>query len=173
MILHLSDMSVQDRHFGAVKLNKLLFYADVLSYQLYGQSITGQEYQALPQGPAPRRLKPVMEKMRKAGELRTQKLVVGRFAQLRPVVGRLPNLSKFTKQENDLIVRVVQRFWDFNAKQISEESHLFLGWKLAKRGETIPYNVVLIGNRKPTGAEKRKGRALQKFARETLAGGHR
>jgi uncharacterized phage-associated protein len=173
MILHLSDLSAQDPHFGAVKLNKLLFYADVLAYQLYGQSITGQEYQALPQGPAPRRLKPVMEKMRKAGELRTQKKLVGRFAQLRPVAGRLPNLSKFSKQENDLILRVVKRFWDYNATQISEESHFFLGWKLANHGETIPYNVVLIGNRRPTETEKRKGRALQKFARETLAGGHR
>lgn len=173
MILHLSDLSAQDRHFGAVKLNKLLFYADVLAYQLYGQSITGQEYQALAQGPAPRRLKPLVERMRKAGELRTQKTVVGRFAQLRPVAGRLPNLSKFTKQENDLIVRVVQRFWDFNAKEISEESHLFLGWKLANRGETIPYNIVLIGNRKPTEAERRRGRALQKLAKEALAGSHR
>src|ERR1700692_1236181 len=92
MILHLSDLSAQDRHFVAIKLNKLLFYADVLAYQLYGQSITGQEYQALPQGPAPRRLKPVMEKMKKAGELRTQRTAVGRFTQLRPVAGRLPNL---------------------------------------------------------------------------------
>jgi hypothetical protein len=173
LILYLSDLCAGDRHFGAVKLNKLLFYADVLAYQRYGQAITGQEYQALPQGPAPRRLKPVIEKMKKAGEFRTEERVSGRFRQLRPTAGRLPNLSKFTTKENDLILEVVQRFWNLNAKQISEESHLFLGWQLANDGETIPYSTVLIGNRKPTDAERRKGRALQKLAKEALAGGRR
>jgi antitoxin SocA-like protein len=174
LILYLSDLSAQDRHFGAVKLNKLLFYADVLAYQRHGEAITGQEYQALPQGPAPRRLKPVTDKMKKMGELRTQEVRINRrFRQLRPIAGRMPNLSKFTKQENDLILEVVQRFWNLNAKQISEESHLFLGWQLANEGETIPYSTVLIGNRKPTEAERRKGHALQKLAKEALAGDHR
>jgi hypothetical protein len=85
----------------------------------------------------------------------------------------MPNLSLFTKQEKDLIFEVVQRFRNFNATQISDESHLFLGWKLANRNETIPYGLVLIGNRKPTDAERRKGRALQKLAREALAGAHK
>ena len=173
MILYLAELSAEDRHFGAVKLNKLLFYADVLAYQRHGQAITGQEYQALAQGPAPRRLKPVMEKMKAAGEIRTQEMRVGRFRQLRPVAGRMPNLSLFTKREKDLISEVVQRFWNFNATQISDESHLFLGWKLANRNETIPFGLVLIGNRKPTDAERRKGRALQKLAREALAGAHK
>lgn len=173
MILYLADLSAQDRHFGAVKLNKLLFYADVLAYQRYGRSITGQEYQALDQGPAPRRLKPVTDKMRAANEFRIQEVRRGgRFRQLRPVAGRMPNLAKFTKEEKDLINEVVQRFWNLNATQISEESHYFLGWKLAKKGETIPYSTVLIGTRKPTEHEKRTGRALQKLAKEALAGSH-
>jgi hypothetical protein len=61
---------------------------------------------------------------------------------------------------------VEQRFWNWNATQISTESHFFLGSQLGVQGETIPYTTILIGNRKPTEAEKRKGRALQKLARE-------
>lgn len=173
LILYISTLCESDRHFGAVKLNKLLFYADFLAYQKFGSAITGQEYQALLQGPAPKRLKPVVDRMKRAGDLREERRKAGRFEQKRPVPIRTADLSKFSGPEVDLISGVVQRFWNKNAKQISDESHLFLGWQLGIQGETIPYSVVLIGTRKPTMAEQRKGRALQKLAREALAGGHR
>jgi hypothetical protein len=173
LIIYIASLSQNDRNFGATKLNKLLFYADFLAYQKFGSAITGQEYQALPQGPAPRRLKPVMERMKRAGDLKQERRKSGRFDQIRPVPIRTADLSKFSGPEVDLISNVVQRFWNLNATEISNESHFFLGWQLGVQGETIPYSVILIGNRKPTEAEKRKGRALQKFARETLAGGHR
>jgi hypothetical protein len=173
LIIYLASLSQNDPNFGAVKLNKLLFYADFLAYQKFGSAITGQEYQALLQGPAPRRLRPVMERMKRAGDLRQERRRSGRFEQIRPVPIRTADLSKFSGPEVDLISGVVQRFWNLNATQISNESHFFLGWQLGIQGETIPYSVILIGNRKPTGAEIRKGRALQKFAREALDGGHR
>jgi Protein of unknown function (DUF4065) len=173
LIIYVAALSRDDPNFGATKLNKLLFYADFLAYQRFGAAITGQEYQALPQGPAPKRLKPVVERMRKAGDIREVTAKMGRFKQIRPVPMRSVDLSKFSGDEVDLVREVVNRFWKFNATQISDESHLFLGWQLGIQGETIPYSVVLIGNRKPTERENRKGRALQKFAKEALAGGHR
>ena len=170
LILYIADLSSQDIHFGAIKLNKLLFYADFLAYQRFGQSITGQEYQALPQGPAPRRLKPILERMQRNGDLRIQPTRRFNRIQKRPVVGRGADLSKFSNEERDLIRETIARFWNMNATQISEESHMFLGWQLASEGETIPYSSVLIGNRKPTEREMRKAYALQKLAREVLAG---
>jgi hypothetical protein len=173
LILYIADLSSHDVHFGAIKLNKLLFYADFLAYQRFGQPITGQEYQALPQGPAPRHLKPVIDRMERMGELRFERKRRFNRIQHRPVAGRGADLSKFTKEETDLIREVIRRFWDMNATQISEESHFFLGWQVANEGETIPYSTVLIGNRKPTEREKRKAKALQKLASEVLAGAHR
>jgi hypothetical protein len=173
LILYLASLSVRDEKFGAVKLNKLLFYADFLAYQRFGTPITGQEYQALPQGPCPRRLKPVVEYMKKAGDLKERVERKFHFNQKRPIAIRTANLSKFSAQELNLVEEVVGRFWNMNATQISDESHLFLGWKLAKEKETIPYSVVLIGSRRPTDAEKRKGQVLQKLAKEAVAGHHR
>ena len=172
LIIYVSTLSAQDPNFGATKLNKLLFYTDFLAYQRFGTAITGQEYQALPQGPVPKRLKPVVEKMKRAGDLKEERRKSGRFQQIRPVSIRTADLSKFSGPEVDLVRDVVERFWNLNATQISNESHLFLGWQLGIQGETIPYSTVLIGNRKPTDAERRKGRALQKLAKEALAGGH-
>jgi len=173
LILYLAYLSERDRNFGAVKLNKLLFYADFLAYQKFGTSITSQQYQAFPKGPAPKRLKPVIERMKRSGCLVIQKERKFRFSQLRPIALRAPALHKFSGEQTDLVRDVVTRFWELNATQISDESHLFLGWQLGIQGETIPYSVVLIGTRKPTQAERRKGRALQKLAKEALAGAHR
>ncbi len=173
LILYLASLSSRDEKFGAVKLNKLLFYSDFLAYQRFGAPITGQEYQALAQGPAPRRLRPVVDAMKRAGDLTERHEKRYRFTQIRPVAIRTADISKFRREELDLVEEVVGRFWKMNATQISDESHFFLGWKLAEEGETIPYSVILIGNRKPTEAERRKGRALQKLAKEALSGAHR
>ena len=170
LILYIAYLSERDRNFGAVKLNKLLFYSDFLAYQKFGRAITGQEYQALPKGPAPKRLKPVIERMKRAGDLKIVTERRFRFNQHRPVAIRTAELHTFSGEEIDLVRGVVARFWDLNATQISDESHLFLGWQLGVHGETIPYSVVLIGTRKPTSTEQRKGRALQKLAKEALAG---
>src|SRR5258708_19742785 len=56
LILFISERSEGDPRFGAGKLNKLLFYSDFGAYRLFGKSITGQQYQNLSNGPAPRRL---------------------------------------------------------------------------------------------------------------------
>jgi hypothetical protein len=168
LIIYLATLIQNDLNYGAVKLNKLLFYADFLAYQKFGSAITGQEYQALKQGPAPRRFKPIVERMMRAGDVRQESRQSGRFEQKRLVPLRTANLSKFSGPEVDLVHEVVQRFWNLNATEISGESHLFLGWQVGITGETIPYSTVLIGDRKPTAAEKRYGRALQKVAREAL-----
>jgi hypothetical protein len=173
LIIYVSTLSMNDRHFGAIKLNKLLFYADFLAYQKFGIAITGQDYQALPQGPAPKRLKPILERMRRAGDVKIEPRKVGKFDQLRTVPIRTAALDSFSGPEIDLVRTVVEKFWDLNATEISNESHLFLGWQLGVQGETIPYSTVLIGTRKPTDRERRKGQALQKFAKEALAGSHR
>jgi antitoxin SocA-like protein len=68
LILLIAEWCQSDPRFGATKLNKLLYHADFSSFLTNGVPITGQEYFALPQGPAPRRLKPITESMKKKEE---------------------------------------------------------------------------------------------------------
>src|SRR5215467_9574991 len=58
LILYIASHSEDDPAFGATKLNKLLFFADFITYLRLGHPITGQEYQRLENGPAPRRMLP-------------------------------------------------------------------------------------------------------------------
>jgi hypothetical protein len=169
LIVYLASLSEPgDEFWGAIKLNKLLFYIDFVAYRRFGKSVTGQEYQCQRLGPTPRKLPPLITKMKQAGDIREKRVMFHGREQIRTVALRRANKEMFAKDEIDLIHETVSRFWKMSASEISEESHTFLGWKVAEIGETIPYGMVLIGNRKPTEKEAKLGKRLQKLAGEAL-----
>lgn len=173
LILLIAEWSQADPKFGAIKLNKLLFHCDFSSYLTYGEPITGQEYFALPQGPAPRHLKPVTEKMKKKEELAYQEVPYFGLIQKRPIALRSANVGLFSPEEIKLIHQTIEKFWNLTATEISDQSHLFLGWKVAKERETIPYSTALVGRRSPTPQERKRGLQLQQVAEQHLSRAHR
>jgi hypothetical protein len=168
LILLISEWSQADPKFGAIKLNKLLFHADFSAFLTHGEPITGQEYFALPQGPAPRRLKPITEEMRRRNEFAWQEVQYYGKPQKRPIALRPPNLSAFSATDINLVHQTVEKFWKMNATEISDQSHLFLGWKSAHLKETIPYSTALVSRRTPTEHERKRGLALQGLAEKHL-----
>ena len=168
LILLISEWSQSDPRFGAIKLNKLLFHSDFSAFLTYGTPITGHEYFALPQGPAPRLLKPITEKMIKRGELAYEEVEYYGYKQQRPKALRPPKAALFSGPEIYLIRQTVEKFWHMNATEISEHSHLFTGWKVAREKEKIPYSTALVGHRPPTAEEQRRGRSLQALAEQQL-----
>ncbi len=168
LILYLSLLSESDEYFGATKLNKLLFFSDFLAYLNFGEAITGQEYQKLPQGPAPRRLLPIREEMLRDNDIKFASRDFYGYEQQRIIPIREPDLSIFTPQEIDLVNRVVDEFKETNGTQISEKSHLFAGWKYAEFNEKIPYEVALVGHRDLTPEEIEYGIQLEEKAKELV-----
>ena len=169
LILLISECSQADEKFGAVKLNKLLFHCDFSAFLTFGKPITGQEYFALSEGPAPRRLKPITNRMRKKGYLALQELEFYGNIQKRSIPLRSPDLSIFSQKEIHLINQTILKFWKKGATEISEESHVFLGWKTARKKETIPYSTALVGQRPPTEEEKEYGYSLRSLAERVLS----
>ena len=53
LILYVAERSEHDDRFGAVKLNKIMYYADFTAYWKLGRPITGATYQRLDEGPLP------------------------------------------------------------------------------------------------------------------------
>src|SRR5438067_8225208 len=76
LILYISQKCANDPTFGATKLNKILCYSDFVFYAYHHRGITNVEYQKLPNGPAPRRLIPVRDKLIKNGDLALQAVVL-------------------------------------------------------------------------------------------------
>ena len=153
LILFISARSEGDETFGATKLNKLLFFADYLAYRQLGKSITGQEYQKLDNGPAPRRLLPIIGDMQESGDLVFSERQYFGYVQRRSVALRDPDLSCFSGEEIAIVCQLIEFWHGKTAREISGASHHFPGWQLAETGETIPYDAALADLRKPTAEE--------------------
>jgi hypothetical protein len=170
LILLVSLRSENDPTFGAVKLNKLLFYCDFSAYLTFGSPITGQEYFKLKEGPAPRYMLPLTNKMQEEQELAFQRIPYFNHTQNKPIALRRPDIKRFKPEEISLIEQVIQMWNGKNATQISDESHLFIGWKVAREKETIPYSTALVGFREPTREEYMRGLELESLAVRKLSG---
>ena len=154
LVLYVCAASEGDEGFGSVKLNKLLFYSDFLFYVRHGVSITGQEYQKLRQGPAPRLMLPLLNDMKKEDELAIAERKYYGQAQKKPLALREADISLFTVQEIDTVSQVLRNFKSYNGTEISDSSHNFIGWQLAEEGETIPYGSALLYKRELTAQER-------------------
>jgi hypothetical protein len=110
--------------------------------------------------------------MQEADELAYQETEYFGRIQKKPIALRQPDLSIFTPEEIDLVHNTIKKYWDFSASDISDKSHLFLGWKVAREQEEIPYSTALVGSRKPTAEEQAYGLELEPLAVRCLASGH-
>lgn len=169
LILYICRQSEGDAPFGAVKLNKILFYADFIAYLQFGQAITWQPYQRLKNGPAPKRLLPVVRKMKEQGDLAPREVQYYGRLQKQYCALRDPDLSGFSGEEIALVDRIVKECWGKNAKAMSDMSHAFRGWQQANDGEMIPYEVALARFERPTESQVAQGAKMATELRE-LAG---
>lgn len=168
LILYISDRCENDPTFGAVKLNKILFFSDFLACRYFGTPITGQEYQALPQGPAPRRLLPLREELIREQKLFLKERQFFGYEQRKPIACVPPSLDRFTPQEIDIVNRVIEVLADKTASEVSELSHQFPGWSLADMGETIPYAVAHVSSSPPTESERAHANNLLPDAKRVM-----
>lgn len=144
LILYIACKSVNDPRCGAVKLNKLLYYADFTAYRVLGHSITGAEYQHLKEGPAPRRGLPAQEKLKRDGaiEMVSKPSVVG--DPIRLIVPKRKPYQIFSKEEKTIVNDIIKEFWNLTGTELSDMSHKEFGWRLTKLGETIHYRTTWL-----------------------------
>lgn len=134
-----------DPQAGVTKLNKCLYFAEFSAVRRLGHPITGAEYQRLPQGPAPRRLRPVRDRLIRDGEARLEERIDSfgyRHHDLIPV--REPRTSLFSVEELGVVDEVIAELCSMNAAQVRDLSHRDAGWQLVDEGETIPYELAFV-----------------------------
>ena len=144
LILYIASRSEDDSTYSATKLNKLLFFADFFSYASFGKPITGHRYQKLPNGPAPKALLPVVEKMIARDQCEwVEKPYFGRV-QKRLVPKRGADLSWMSEEARALVDQLIDELWERSARDVSELSHDFPGWQAVGMQEEIPYETVFV-----------------------------
>lgn len=74
----------------------------------------------------------------------------------------------FSKQERELVDRIIEEFWELTGSELSERSHKEFGWRLTKLGETIHYRTAWLSKSPLTEEQVEFGRKVA--ARHGLAG---
>lgn len=160
LVLYVSNKSSNDASFGAVKLNKLLFFADFWAFGAFGKPITGATYEKQRWGPVPREVKKAQQDLEAAEDA----IVIKRrhfYPQQKTVARRPADMSRFEAHELELIDEILEVFKDDYAEFISEFSHeISAGWQLAKMHEEIPYDSIFLSTEDISEGEIRRGREL-------------
>ena len=141
MIVYVAAQAQDDPTFGAIKLNKILYYADFAAYRQLGAPITGAAYFKLREGPAPRQLLAARDELLAEGRLQIEQRRYFAYAQKRPVLpaGCEPDSEFLRPEEREIVDEVIEFFWGKSAREVSDYSHREPGWILADDRADIPY----------------------------------
>jgi hypothetical protein len=137
-----STCKEEDR-LGAVKLNKILYYSDMLHYAKTGSSITGATYAKRQRGPVPKQVLPAMENLRHQGRLDWQNIPMFEAAKREFYAHGDTNLHIFPADETKQIDAMIRFVCDQSAEEVSEFSHTVV-WNAADLGEELPYDTFLV-----------------------------
>ena len=127
---------------GAVKLHKVLYYADMLHYACVGTPITGSTYRKRPLGPTCYQLLPTLRELKNQGAVEIREVDYFGYRKKEYIAVESPQIDRLSHFEVMLLDEVID-FVCFNnsAKTISEFSHN-RAWEIAEFGEVLPYNSV-------------------------------
>lgn len=143
VILHTCQACKADM-LGAVKLNKVLYFLDMISFAKSGKSVTGSTYVKRPFGPTCLQILPAIRDMEKEGFLRVSDVDYFGLQKKEYVALANPPADVLSNEEVSLLHEVVDFVCKRNsAKSISEFSHK-LPWEMAEFGKEIPYRSALL-----------------------------
>ena len=145
LMLHVSNKCQADPRFGATKLNKILWWSDFLSYAKTGKPITGVEYQRLRNGPVPKRLPPIREKLIGDHDAILKERPIFNKTQKRLIPLREANLNLFTANQIALVDDVISWLWEETATSASKQSH-GKAWEIARTKESMPYESICLSD---------------------------
>jgi hypothetical protein len=141
-LVHYICYKADPNKLGATRLNKILWFADMLHFTNTGLPMTGEAYVKNRFGPTPRHVLSIIE------ELETERALVVRHPELDHekrlfIAPDAPPLDQFSPDEISLVDAILHSICNhFTAESISEATHDVI-WQLAEIGEEIPYEAFL------------------------------
>ncbi len=141
---------LSDPHRGAVKLNKIIWWADQESYRRVGYSITGSEYQRLAQGPVPYRFPPIRQLLASAKRVLVTRQDVGApklstILEPGPASDIAAVRQLLTSADLELLDESLSKFHGWTGQRVSDFSHReSVAWQNLEDGDLIPDGAWLI-----------------------------
>jgi hypothetical protein len=125
--------------FGAVKLNKVLWFSDARTFMLRGRPITGATYIRQKWGPVPKLAIPIRAELEHEGAIRVWTDRHYDYPTTRFKALRAPDVSIIDPEDIKTVDSWIEHIdKDHTAASISDESHDH-AWEIAAMGEEIPY----------------------------------
>jgi len=144
-LVHYIAANCEDsRRLGAVKLNKILWYADTIAYEMQGNSITGSSYVKRQFGPVPKRILAALEELdHEQRVLTVDEHTMGKTRR-EFISIKKPAVDGFSAEEIGIVEHIIRWIcYDHTAQSISDLSHDEI-WEIAEIGEDIPVETVLV-----------------------------
>ena len=129
-------MSKLSSTLGAIRLNKTLWFSGLISYQVSGQTITGETYVKRESGPGPQTILKIISELQDEGKIE----VIQPEYKCEPTMylSKCPPQWEWTKKEDEHVIEfVLDSLLGKTANEISEETHEET-WRSARLGEKIP-----------------------------------
>ncbi len=155
LILYVIWRTGDVRDFGAIKLNKVLWFTDARTYEALGESVTGATYIRRKFGPVPKNIEQVLEELEREGQIQAWSEPYFDFSIQRYSAHSPPDSSIFNADELGFIDWWIKHVSEqHTAASISEKSHDY-GWKIAQDGEELPFKAFLAKRlRQPVDGEE-------------------
>jgi hypothetical protein len=127
---------------GSIKLNKVLWYSDVINYLVTGRSITGETYVKRQHGPVPRDVLRAINELVQDGKIARGKVDHFGFIKHEYISIYAADKNAFSGSEMALIDDAFDHVCiHHTARSVSDETHNVI-WEMAEMGEVIPYHAV-------------------------------
>jgi hypothetical protein len=136
---------------GYVKLNKVLWYADLENYRRYGTSLTSLGYYTrMPQGPMSKFISSAVRKLIKAGKVAVRSRKVFDYTRRELIWIKNPDISMFNAEQIDILNQIIDIVSPLTAEEVSRDTHKDPLWKELKDNETMPIGPASVIARPPT-----------------------
>lgn len=130
---------------GALRLNKALWFTDVIAFQEDGVSVTGAKYVKRARGPVPAAILPVIDELCEEGKLLVQR-PRRRYEATLYYSLEDPDVSLLSERARERGRFVLDSLLGLSANEISEDTHDEI-WAAAAEGEEIPLYATLAAGR--------------------------
>jgi hypothetical protein len=123
---------------GYVKLNRILWYADLDHYRRHGASITGlQRYSRAPQGPLAPEISRAVGMLVRAGRVVEQPVAVADYTRREMISLCDPDVVVFRGDETEILERMIGVVAPLTARQLVQMTSADALWQEVKPGEAM------------------------------------
>lgn len=136
---------------GYVKLNKILWYADLENYRRHGESLTSLSYYTrMPQGPMSKDISRAVRQLMKEGLVAERPVRVFDFTRRELIWLKEPDIAMFTAEQIDLLNRLMAVVAPLTADEVSRITHDDPFWKELQDNDVMSIGPGSIVARPPT-----------------------